>query len=198
MGWDGGAVTRIAPTMPRLKQRAPAKAKPTRRLIQTRRVEVANPSCLVSIEVGVVLVSELNVREHWRPKAARKASQRALVGLALRTLAYGRWDGASDLRIDITRIAPKNLDRGDGVVPAAKAVKDEVAAFLGVDDNDPRLDWRVGWERGAPRTYGCRIEIREVTAADRVAELRAALAEAESAATSAGVGGAVAGNGEPT
>jgi hypothetical protein len=163
------------PKMPKVGKR---KSKPARRFVSTRRIEVTSPACLVSVEVGVMLVSEMNVREHWRPKAARKAEQRAVVGLALRMLAQRRWSGASDLRIDITRIAPKCFDRGDGVIACAKQVRDEVATWLGVDDNDPRLDWRVGWERGAPRTYGCRIEIREVTKADRIAELERALEEA--------------------
>lgn len=165
------------PVLPKLGK---VKAKrPTRLLVPTRRIFRLGDSFKVAIEVGVVLVSEMNAREHWRPKAARKAQQRAVVGAALRGLVTWRWDGAADLRIDITRIAPKNLDRGDGMIPTAKATKDEIASFLGVDDNDPRLDWRVGWERGAPKTWGCRIEIREVTKSDRIAELERALEEAK-------------------
>ena len=60
------------------------------------------------------------------------------------------------LVVTIVRIGPKALD-GDNLQGSAKAVRDEVAKYLGVDDADTetRVTWAYRQERGK---YGVRIE----------------------------------------
>ena len=62
--------------------------------------------------------------------------------------------------VRIVRVAPRDLDVGDNLSRAAKAVRDEIAAWLGTDDRDARITWHVGQEKGAPKSYAVRILVR--------------------------------------
>jgi hypothetical protein len=66
----------------------------------------------------------------------------------------------------LTRITPsaRGLD-DDNLGSSFKAIRDEVAAWLGIDDRDPRVRWRCEQEKGAPKVWAVRIEIRERTGA---------------------------------
>jgi hypothetical protein len=132
---------------------------------QARKRSVAAPKLFVaatwtldSVTVPVRLVSEANAsqREHWSHKHRRTKAVRGAVQAALMV------HRAPPLPLDvtITRIAPRGLD-DDNNVRACKAVRDQVAAWLGVDDRDPRVTWRYGQERGKPRTYGVKITWKE-------------------------------------
>jgi len=59
----------------------------------------------------------------------------------------------------MTRIAPRKLD-DDNLRGAFKAVRDQVAAWLGVDDADPRVTWAYAQERGAVREYKARLDFQ--------------------------------------
>jgi hypothetical protein len=58
------------------------------------------------------------------------------------------------LEVNLARVAfSAGLDPEDNLPMAMKAVKDEVAAYLGLpDDRDPRVTWTYGQSRG-PRGY---------------------------------------------
>lgn len=43
---------------------------------------------------------------------------------------------------------------------------DGVADALGVNDRDPRIDWRVAQEKGRPREHAVRVEVRAQPAGD--------------------------------
>jgi hypothetical protein len=83
------------------------------------------------------LDSAANLRERWQVRARRVASQRQFVA------AYIRHQPVPALPVVVTlvRIAPRALD-GDNLQSAFKAVRDEVAKWLGV-----------------PRTYQVEIEV---------------------------------------
>lgn len=105
---------------------------------------------------GLRLVSEANQRDHWAKKARRVKAQRDLVTLVLRGTVARTMMAVAPLSVTITRIAPsKGLD-DDNAVSSAKGVRDSVAAILGIDDRDERVDWLVNQERGA---WGIRIRI---------------------------------------
>lgn len=55
------------------------------------------------------------------------------------------------------RVAPGRLD-DDNLARACKAVRDEVAAWLGVDDGDPRISWVTAQEKSS--AYATRILYR--------------------------------------
>lgn len=174
--------------MPAIGKRKAAK-KPTRSLVEARALPTAPFAAQVAFEMPLMLVTELNMREHWRARHGRTAKQKAATDVALQLFARWRWDQVARLRVTMTRIAPGRFDEGDNLEASAKHVRDALAAWLGVNDRDPRVTWKVEQERRGVREYGCRVEIREVHLADRAEELRAELAaiEAEEAAVAARV-----------
>ena len=101
---------------------------------------------------GLRLDVTANSRLHWAAKAKRVKRQRAIVGLMLRGLSRP----ALPCVVTITRRSPGTLD-DDNAVSSAKATRDAVAAWLGVDDRDGRVTWRVEQER-AP--WGVRVSVR--------------------------------------
>jgi hypothetical protein len=101
---------------------------------------------------GLRLDVTANSRLHWAARAKRVKRQRAIVGLILRTVARPPLPCV----VTITRRSPGTLD-DDNAVSSAKATRDAVATWLGVDDRDPRVTWRVEQER-AP--WGVRVSVR--------------------------------------
>jgi hypothetical protein len=60
--------------------------------------------------------------------------------------------------VTLTRIAPRALD-DDNLRGALKATRDEVAAWLLVDDRDPRVTWTYAERRGAVREYAVEVSV---------------------------------------
>jgi hypothetical protein len=133
----------------------------------------------VRFTVQMLAKSEANARGHWAKKAARAKKQREHV--LMQALQEGHLhsvpgiDGgwrvrgiAFPARVLLVRVAPCPLD-DDNLRPALKAVRDEVAALLGLkiqggqnthkriaDDRDPRVTWDYAAENGSAAV---RIEI---------------------------------------
>jgi hypothetical protein len=89
-------------------------------------------------------------------KRERKAAWTALIAATGWSLAH---DAGVDLPVvvTLTRVASRALD-DDNWVGAAKAVRDGVADWLHVNDNDPRVTWRYDQRKGAQGEYA--VEIR--------------------------------------
>lgn len=95
----------------------------------------------LSVRVPQLVPPSLNHgggREHWAARARRVAKERMMVRLALSVQSRPKLP----LLVTLTRCAPRQLD-SDNAVGALKAVRDEVAAWLGVDDRDERIEWVV-------------------------------------------------------
>jgi hypothetical protein len=92
-----------------------------------------------------------NSRLHWATKARRVKHQRNIVAVVLAKKRAPQ----PPVVVTITRCSPGTLD-DDNATASAKAVRDEVARWLGVDDGDPRVTWRV-LQRRAP--WGVEIAI---------------------------------------
>ena len=134
---------------------------------------------------GLRLDVTANSRLHWAARAKRVKRQRAIVGLMLRSVDRP----ALPCVVTITRRSPGTLD-DDNAVCSAKAARDAVAQWLGVDDRDPRVTWRVEQERGA---WGVRVAVRGVAApAGAADEAGRATPVARPHGAAAGDGGAVA------
>ena len=100
-------------------------------------------------------VSGLNAREHFRARARRVKSERQAVAYVL---GPQKKPGAFPLIVTLTRIAPSNGLDDDNLAGAMKAVRDEIAAWLGVDDKDrATVRYEYEQERGP---WGIRIEWR--------------------------------------
>lgn len=117
-----------------------------------------------------------NNREHHhvrakRVKAEREATSKALFSAT--TLADSFWlalanDEAMGARVTLLRPYARIPLDTDNLSGAFKGVRDEVAAFLGVDDRSERIHWRYcqvkADKRADAKHVRCRIEI--VPAAD--------------------------------
>jgi len=149
-----------------------------------------------SVEFELKTKSEANMRfasqaGMWA-KSARVKDQRDVVrgvlgsafGLPPRmhiTNAKG-WTVPNQIAITLTRLAPGELDTNTNLPMAFKAVCDEIAAWLGVDDRDKRLSWSFGQEKTAGGVYRVRIEVADATPGEDIRKVLASAAEHASGA----------------
>ncbi len=97
-------------------------------------------------------VSEANQREKWRDRYKRTSHQRGIVMLIL---GYRR-NLPLPLRVVLTRLSPRSLDT-DNLAISNKAIRDQVAEWLGVNDRDPRVLWEYQQEKN--KDYSVRLQI---------------------------------------
>lgn len=111
------------------------------------------------ITVPIKTVSEANRsrHEHWGTTSKRVKSQRHAVALLARGIDPALVALGPQL-VTLARIAPRDLD-DDNLARCLKAVRDEVAARLGVDDRDPRVSWHYEQRRGRPKEYAVEIRV---------------------------------------
>lgn len=106
-----------------------------------------------SVTTPLRIESVANKREHWSVKYRRtKRDRQAMMVVIPRGLPV-------PCEVTITRIAPRRLD-GDNLQSGCKAIRDAIAERLGVDDADPRVIWNYAQEKGKPKEYAVRIEIK--------------------------------------
>jgi hypothetical protein len=107
-----------------------------------------------------------NLREHWRARAKRVESERYATAWSLKAYATphvfptnavaGRF---RPLLVRLTRISPRGrLDTGN-LPGSLKAVQDQIAEWLGVDDRyDEIVSYSYAQARGP---WGVKVEISE-------------------------------------
>ena len=95
------------------------------------------------LTIPMPLPSAANLREHHMVRARRVKKQRQTVA------AYigGRPKPALPVVVTLERVSARALD-GDNLQSAFKAVRDEVAKWLGHADNVPGITWEYGQRRG--------------------------------------------------
>jgi hypothetical protein len=108
---------------------------------------------MVEIPMALPSVANGNKGGHWAVRARRTKAQRNAVLLAMKTaggginpLAVEQTHGAR-LAVTLTRVGPRALD-DDNLAYAFKACRDSVAAYFGIDDADPRIEWVYGQQKG--------------------------------------------------
>jgi hypothetical protein len=115
----------------------------------------------VVVTLPLRLVSEANAHEHWRHRQKRAREHHAVVNMVatvpMRDAAMHLHRG-TDLVVTITRVAPRMLD-SDGAVISGKYVRDAIAKLLGINDNDPRVEWRYAQRKGKVREYAVEIKV---------------------------------------
>jgi hypothetical protein len=112
----------------------------------------ASTSRVVRVDVPIRVESPNRLHaEHPLSRARRVRKERAAVREALDRFKPppGPW------LVTLVRVAPRRLD-DDNAVASMKAPRDATAAWLAVDDRDPRVRFVVEQERGA---YGLRIDV---------------------------------------
>jgi hypothetical protein len=122
---------------------------------------------VVRFLLAIRIESEANLSGHWRGKAARVKLQRSItrtmVGQKLREIGVRPGDllaGEGNCLVVLTRVAPRPLD-DDNLARSLKAVRDGVADAFKTDDGvKSKLKWRYGQEKGPPKQYAVRIQIK--------------------------------------
>lgn len=59
--------------------------------------------------------------------------------------------------VTLTRCAPSSGLDSDNLLSSLKGCRDQVAKWLGVDDRDPRVEWR--YEQGRTLDYRVKVEV---------------------------------------
>lgn len=95
------------------------------------------------------------MREHFRATARRKKQHRECVRLLMR----GKTAPPMPVTVTLTRRSFGTLDGHDNLPSAFKNVVDELAAWLGVDDADPRVTWRYAQEKTPRGVFGVIVEV---------------------------------------
>lgn len=126
--------------------------------VRKKQREAERPSPIgASIVVPISTPSAPNLREHWAVRARRVRMQRAAVGWTWRAAGLSR-SAPLPCVVTLTRINRRRLD-DDNLRGALKAVRDEVARLLGVDDGSDQIEWRYAQATDDPARV--RIEIDE-------------------------------------
>lgn len=91
-----------------------------------------------------------NKRWHWTTRA-RLAKLHRLAALAVPVHPL-------PCVVMLIRVAPRELD-DDNLSSGFKALRDGIAKRLGVDDRDPRVQWKYDQTRGRAKEYAARVLI---------------------------------------
>ena len=105
--------------------------------------------------VPIRIVNCANAREHWAARKKRVEKERRAVRhhveKPLRPVEGHIW-------FVLTRVAPRQLD-SDGLAISFKAVRDELAAIIGRDDNPKAgVTWLYQQRKGEPKQHHVEIE----------------------------------------
>lgn len=128
---------------------APAKPKRTARAPQVA-VAAAGPLWAIVLRPPCRVVSEANKRDHWAVAHRRAKAQKSAVFAAyFRTpMRVPSYDYVLPLVVTLEHVGPQMDD--DNLARAFKAVRDELARLIGVDDGDARIAWVYRQRTGAP------------------------------------------------
>jgi transcriptional regulator GlxA family with amidase domain len=112
---------------------------------------------MIEFSFPVRTLSLANQREHWAVRAERGNVEKRKVQVAFRN-ALKATPIKPVLRIVLTRVGPKRLDP-DNLCGALKAIQDQVAAQLRIDDGSLLLKWEYEQEQGE---YAVKVRVEGV------------------------------------
>lgn len=92
------------------------------------------------ISVPIKIVSTANHREHWSAKHRRNKQHAEAVRIAFLASRQIPYSGTG-LKITLTRIGGKLIDKADNLPNGFKSVIDEVARQVGTDDGSDYYSW---------------------------------------------------------
>jgi hypothetical protein len=114
-------------------------------------------TCL-AVEAPVVVQSEANLKQHHMAQYRRFVRQKQELAAYLALLGVPRPVLPLPCRVTFTRLGGAALD-DDNLRGAFKGVRDYVAKeLLGLDDADPRIEWKYDQRPGGPAGIRVRME----------------------------------------
>jgi len=112
----------------------------------------------ISVTLPIRTVSEANSREHWRARHKRSKMQREAARLAMHNYSRNMYL-LPKIPITLVRIGARKLD-DDNLARSFKAIRDGIADAIGIDDGSEQYIWRYAQEKGKPKEYAVRVEIK--------------------------------------
>lgn len=109
----------------------------------------------ISLSLPIKTVSLLNRREHWAIRAKRTKMHRQAACVLVKNAIRGKSINPP-IEVVMIRCGIRKMD-DDNVRGALKAVRDGIADALGIDDADPRVQYRYEQTNGK---YAVFIKIR--------------------------------------
>jgi hypothetical protein len=149
-----GSQGKATPTKGRAKRRpTPVKDEPTSQSVGA-----------VSLWFAIRAASELNRREHWTKRDARRTLQQTIVSLKFRDFRLAEKLVKRPWRITISRVGPRLMD-SDNNAASLKHVQDQVARELGIDDGD-RTEATWDYRQLKQPFYAVRVHVAERKGSD--------------------------------
>lgn len=102
-----------------------------------------------SIFIPLKIVSEANLREHWRISYKRHKDQKNVVSFELIVRYVPR---KLPVTVTLTRVSPRTLD-DDNLLTSLKYIRDAIAEYFvpglqpGRADNDNRITWKYSQDK---------------------------------------------------
>ena len=122
--------------------------------------KIGKKPMIEKFHIPMKILSEANLSEHFRVKAARKKKQKKIIKLFLVNSKI-----QPPCKVILTRIAPRDLDSDDNLPAAMKHPKDIVADHLipglapGRADGSNLIKWEFAQKKGNPKYYALEIHI---------------------------------------
>ena len=110
---------------------------------------------IIEVHLPIRTVSEANVRECWQAKHRRAKGQKEAVGLMLNRYRRSLQAHGGRFYVTLTRVGVRKLD-GDNLQRSFKAIRDQVAETIGIDDGSERIEWKYAQGKGK---YGVKVTI---------------------------------------
>ena len=120
----------------------------------------------MTVTMPIRLMSEANMREHWFVKNKRKKEQQAIVQAYWISTGLNQVKWTFPLKITFTRIGARKLD-SDNLAGSGKAIRDQLAKLIGVNDGDEsKVTWHYAQRIGKRGEYAVEIAFKAVDALD--------------------------------
>lgn len=111
----------------------------------------------MKLEIPIYIPSMANARLHWSARSREVKRQRDITAVMFR--ANVRTKPCPPCTITLTRRGPRKMD-DDNLISSFKAVRDQLAKEMGVDDGSSDIQWKYGFEKS--KDYSILIDIEEV------------------------------------
>ena len=111
----------------------------------------------VILEIPTVSEANRASHEHWRVRQKRAKAQREAFRLLWKK--HGKPVTLPAI-VTFTRFSVRELD-SDNLPTAFKHIRDQLAAEIGIDDRDKRVEWRYQQEKGQAGRFRLVIEEKQ-------------------------------------
>lgn len=111
----------------------------------------------LEFSMPVRVFSETNAREHWGKKFKRKKAQKEETHIEWKRAAHGVKISLPCV-VRLVRVGSQRLD-DDNLGESFKAIRDQIATEIGVDDGSELIKFEYAQEAIGKRQYAVKVEV---------------------------------------